>query len=45
MYDASLRRRALIVLHSCISTLGVMSGAYKVGKLRPDPFDFLLYIV
>ncbi|BBN19279.1 importin-9 [Marchantia polymorpha subsp. ruderalis] len=29
MYDASLRRRALIVLHSCISTLGVMSGAYK----------------
>ncbi|CAM6086065.1 unnamed protein product [Calypogeia fissa] len=29
VYDASLRRRALIVLHSCISTLGVMSGAYQ----------------
>ncbi|KAL3699542.1 hypothetical protein R1sor_017564 [Riccia sorocarpa] len=29
MYDSSLRRRALIVLHSCISTLGVMSGAFQ----------------
>ncbi|KAG0591650.1 hypothetical protein M758_1G229200 [Ceratodon purpureus] len=28
-YDSSLRRRALIILHSCISTLGVMSGAYQ----------------
>jgi len=28
-YESSLRRRALIILHSCISTLGVMSGAYQ----------------
>uniref|UniRef100_A0A7I4DD79 Importin N-terminal domain-containing protein n=1 Tax=Physcomitrium patens TaxID=3218 RepID=A0A7I4DD79_PHYPA len=28
-YDSSLRRRALIILHSCISTLGVMSGVYQ----------------
>lgn len=28
-YGPSLRRRALIILHSCVSTLGVMSGVYQ----------------
>ncbi|KAI5081597.1 hypothetical protein GOP47_0001340 [Adiantum capillus-veneris] len=28
-YGPSMRRRALIILHGCISTLGVMSGVYQ----------------
>lgn len=30
VYDLSMRRRALAILHSCISTLGVMSGVFEL---------------
>lgn len=30
MYDKYLRTKALSVVYSCISMLGVMSGVYKV---------------
>uniref|UniRef100_A0A0D6QYM5 Importin N-terminal domain-containing protein n=1 Tax=Araucaria cunninghamii TaxID=56994 RepID=A0A0D6QYM5_ARACU len=29
VYDSSMRHRALAILHSCISTLGVMSGVFE----------------
>lgn len=31
MYDKYLRTKALSIVYSCISMLGVMSGVYKVS--------------
>lgn len=51
VYDSSMRRRALAILHSCIATLGVMSGVFESetrGLMTPmlkawlEQFSFIL---